>query len=74
MGKIKEDSNPSLSAGCKGLIVNPLFVLQGGGFEKVVPKWYHCNMKPYQKPYLNDHSGDLDKQWYIYFKYWDEDQ
>ncbi len=29
-------------------------------------------MKPYRKPTIVDHDGDMTKQWYVYFKWWDE--
>lgn len=35
--------------------------------------WGRAKMKPYRKPTIVDHDGDLSKQWYVYFKWWDED-
>ncbi len=73
-GNRTEGSNPSLSAKNKGLVINPLFYLKALGLGKVATKWELSEMKPYGKPHLVDHNGDLSKQWYIYFRYWDENK
>src|SRR5690606_35782778 len=37
-------------------------------------KWELDDMKPYRKPTVVDHDGDLSKQWYVYFRYWDDER
>ena len=73
-GHTSGGSNPSLSANNKGLIINPLFYFQAMGLEKMGTKWGRNEMKPYRKPTIVDHDGDLSKQWYVYFKWWDEEK
>ncbi len=72
-GHTSGGSNPSLSASSKGLFFNPLLVYTRFGFGEVGTKWELGDMKPYRPPTLVDHDGDLSKQWYVYFRYWDDE-
>ncbi len=72
-GHTSGGSNPSLSANSKGLFFNPLLVFTRFGFGEVGTKWELDQMKPYRKPSIVDHDGDLSKQWYVYFRYWDDE-
>ena len=67
-------SNPSLSASSKGLYFNPLLVYSRFAFAQVGTKWELDDMKPYRKPTVVDHNGDLSRQWYVYFRYWDDEK
>lgn len=66
----KGNAGSSLSARTNSnqLIYSTLELLQRCKFFKVGTNWGN----PYQKPVVKDHNGDLQKQWYVYYRYWDD--
>jgi integrase len=53
--------------------INGLELIEAVDFLKVCQK--SANMKPYKKPILKDHNGNLEKSWLVEFYYWsDSDQ
>jgi integrase len=53
------------------LIINPFLCFYTLGAQELGTKWGR-EMKPYRKPTIVDHDGDMTQQWYVYFKWWDE--
>tara|TARA_R110002050_G_scaffold265465_2_gene406593 strand:- start:26834 stop:28114 length:1281 start_codon:yes stop_codon:yes gene_type:complete len=53
--------------------INGLDLIEAVDFLKVCQK--SANIKPYRKPILKDHNGNLEKSWFVEFYYWsDSDQ